>query len=90
MLTTTIHAETRMQHRAICPSDLQFLEAHATIIDEGYLLTNKDVQAIEAEAKRLITKAHRLKGMFLAVSDDVVITVYRAHKKNKCRKLLRN
>jgi hypothetical protein len=88
MLKTTKHAETRMQHRGIRPSDLTFLETHATLVDEGYILTNRDVQDIETEAKRLVAKAHRLKGTFMAVADDHIITVYKAFRKGKSHRLL--
>ncbi len=81
------HSEVRMQQRAIRPSDLAFLESHATAVGDGYMLTNKHVQSIEDEASKNVACARRLRGVYVVLADDCILTVYRADRR-KVRKLL--
>ena len=60
---------------------------HGTRVRDGFVLRTRDVADAEAELKRLLTRLHRLKGTFVAVEADSVLSVYRPDRVRR-RKLL--
>lgn len=81
------HADARLQQRGVRASDVALVVAHGTPVRDGYLLRARDVAAAEAELKRTITRLERLRGTFVAVAEDTVLSVYRPCKVRR-RKLL--
>lgn len=74
----TKHAEVRMQQRGRRPKDIEFVLTHGTETPEGILLTRRDVNTIEQEARRAIKLAHKLQNVFVPCEKGVVKTVFRA------------
>jgi hypothetical protein len=81
------HADARLQQRGVRASDVALVVAHGTPVRDGYLLRARDVAAAEAELKRAIARLQRLRGTFVAVAEDTVLSVYRPCKVRR-RKLL--
>jgi hypothetical protein len=81
------HADARLQQRGVRASDVALVVAHGTPVRDGYLLRARDVAAAEAELKRTIARLQRLRGTFVAVAEDTVLSVYRPCKVRR-RKLL--
>jgi hypothetical protein len=78
--TVSKHAAIRANQRAFRASDIKFVLEHGTHLGSGIMLTNKDVQAIECEARLKANLARRLKGTFLPISEGVVKTAFKASK----------
>jgi hypothetical protein len=74
------HAAVRANQRAFRSNDLKFVLDHGTQLDSGIILTEKDVRAIEQEARLKIRLAQRLKGTFLPISEGVVKTAFKASR----------
>jgi hypothetical protein len=81
------HADARLQQRGVRASDVALVVAHGTPVRDGYLLRARDVAAAEAELKRTIARLQRLRGTFVAVAEDTVLSVYRPCRVRR-RKLL--
>jgi hypothetical protein len=81
------HAEQRLQQRGYRPHDIALILAHGTRVHDGFVLRPSDVACVEATARRLITQLHRLKGSFVALAGDTVLSVYRPDRARR-RKLL--
>jgi hypothetical protein len=81
------HADARLQQRGVRASDVALVIAHGTPVRDGYLLRARDVAAAEAELKRTLARLQRLRGTFVAVADETVLSVYRPCKVRR-RKLL--
>jgi hypothetical protein len=84
----TAHAMERMSQRAIWDDDVKFITGNGTEVEGGYLVTARDVQAVERRLKRLIEQAHRLQGARVVIADGRSITVYHARRRKE-RQLLR-
>lgn len=83
----TKHAEVRMQQRGRRPKDIEFVLRHGTETPEGILLTRRDVDAIEQEARRVIALAHKLQNVFVPCVDGTVKTVFKASNAQQRRML---
>lgn len=88
LLELTAHAITRMSQRGIARGDLELVRWIGTEVEGGYVVREKDVQALERELKHLQDQARRLVGKRVVVDGDVVVTVYHADR-GKEKRLLR-
>ena len=86
--TLTKHAVLRLSQRGIRCDDLQLIQSIGTEVEGGFLVRQKDFQALERELKKLRDHARRLVGKRVVRNGDAVITAYHAgHAKE--RRLLR-
>jgi hypothetical protein len=67
-----------MRQRGLRSEDIHFVCQHGTETAKGYLLTDKDAAALEAEAHQLLRKAQKLRGILVPVADGNVKTAFRA------------
>ncbi len=81
------HAEERIRQRGVRESDVSFVLRYGTPVPDGYVLRPRDVAEAETELKRTLARLERLKGTFVAVEEDTVLSVYRPCKVRR-RKLL--
>jgi hypothetical protein len=77
-LRLTAHAAMRMSQRGIAKEDLGLIEWIGTEVEGGYLVREKDFQALDRELKQLREHARRLVGKRLVVEGDRLITAYHA------------
>jgi hypothetical protein len=87
-LRLTAHAAMRTSQRGIAKEDLEMIEWIGTEVEGGYLVREKDFQALDRELKQLREHARRLVGKRLVVGCDRLITAYHAAR-TKQRQLLR-
>jgi len=88
-LHLTVHAVTRMAQRAIANDDLELIEQIGTEVEDGYVVRERDFQALDRDLKLLRDQARRLVGKRLVVRGGRVLTAYHAGR-DKERRLLRN
>jgi hypothetical protein len=88
VLQMTRHAVLRSAQRGIALSDLDLIEWIGTEVDDGYLVRDKDFEALKRELSDLLDRASRIVGKRLVVSEGRVVTAYHARRK-KARSLLR-
>lgn len=84
----TAHAEMRMSQRGLVNGDIELIKWIGTEVEGGYLVREKDFQALERELKQLRDHARRLVGKRLVVEGDNIVTAYHAVR-SKERRLLR-
>jgi hypothetical protein len=85
----TQHALIRMAQRGFQADDSDLIKLFGTRVEDGFLVLNKDCQAVERELKRLQDRIRRLSGKRLVVAGDRVVTAYHA-RPAKERRLLRH
>ncbi len=85
----TAHAAKRMAQRGLANDDVQLIQWIGTEVEGGYLVREKDFQALDRELKQLRDQAKRLIGKRLVVEGDRLITAYHAGR-SKQRLLLRD
>lgn len=83
----TKHADVRMRQRGRRPKDIEFVLTHGTETPEGILLTRRDVDAIEQEARRVIALARKLQNVFVPCVDGTVKTIFKASSAQQSRML---
>ncbi|MCP4360694.1 MAG: DUF4258 domain-containing protein [Chloroflexi bacterium] len=83
----TKHAEKRMQQRGYRPSDIEFVLQFGSEAIGGVILSKKDAQKIEREARKAIEIANRLRGLFIPLAGSKVKTVYKASLRQQRRYL---
>lgn len=88
-LPFTHHAISRMSQRGIDLDDIEIVEWIGTEVEGGYLVRQKDFQAVDRELKRLRDQMRRLVGKRLVREGLTVVTAYHACR-GKQRRLLRN
>ena len=84
----TPHAVSRMAQRGIAHGDIELIKWIGTEIEGGYLVREKDFQALDRELKHLRDQAKRLVGKRVVVDGDRIATAYHAGA-GKERRLLR-
>jgi hypothetical protein len=87
-LRLTRHAILRMSQRGIRLDDVELVETFGTEVEGAHLVRQKDAQAIEREAKKLITRIRRLVGKRVVRNGGSIVTAYHAGRA-KQRRLLR-
>jgi hypothetical protein len=86
-LHLTVHATMRMSQRGIANDDLELIKWIGTEVEGGYLVREKDFQALDRELKQLRDHARRLVGKRLVVEGDRLVTAYHAIHTKECRLL---
>jgi hypothetical protein len=77
-----------MSQRGIANDDLELIQWIGTEVEGGYLVREKDYQALDRELKQLRDHARRLVGKRLVIEGDRLVTAYHAAR-TKERRLLR-
>lgn len=88
-LQMTRHAILRSAQRGIALSDVDLIEWIGTEVDDGYLVRDKDFDALRRELLAVLNRAKRIVGKRLVVSEGRIVTAYHARRK-KARILLRH
>jgi hypothetical protein len=86
-LHLTAHAALRIAQRGMRHDDLELIRWIGTEVEGGYLVREKDFQALDRELKQLRDQAKRLVGKRLVVEGDRLVTAYHAAR-SKERRLL--
>jgi len=87
-LDLTAHAVKRMAQRGLADDDLELIRWIGTEVEGGYLVREKDFQALDRELRQLRDQARRLVGKRLVLEGDRLVTAYHAVR-SKQRLLLR-
>lgn len=84
MFTVSDHAQIRTQQRGLKQDDVHFVCDYGTETINGFMLTERDAKALEAEARYLLNKAERLRGVLVPVEGSTAKTVFHStHKQQK-------
>ncbi len=75
----TRHAEERMAQRGYRLRDLELIRLFGSPVQEGYLVTRADVDALARDLQRL----ERMQGTLLVERSGNAITVYRPSKQRR-------
>ena len=86
-LSLTKHAGVRLAQRSIPLKDADLIASIGTEVSDGFLVRNKDCDAIEHQLKQLLERIRRLRGKRLVVLDGRILTGYHATRR-KQRRLL--
>ena len=81
----TRHVQARMSQRGYSRHDLELVRLFGTPVQDGYLVTRADVEALSRDLQRL----ERIEGTLLVEQEGVAVTVYRPGKMRR-RRLFRN
>jgi hypothetical protein len=87
-LDLTAHAVKRMAQRGLADDDVDLIRWIGTEVEGGYLVREKDFQALDRELRQLRGQARRLVGKRLVLEGDRLVTAYHAVR-SKQRLLLR-
>jgi hypothetical protein len=87
-LDLTAHAVTRMAQRGLADDDIELIRWIGTEVEGGYLVREKDFQALDRELRQLRDQARRLVGKRLVLEGDRLVTAYHAVR-SKQRQLVR-
>ncbi len=63
--------------------DVHFVCNYGTETTNGYMLTEHDAKALEAEARYMLNKAERLRGVLVPVAGDTAKTVFHSTRKQQ-------
>ena len=85
MPRTSRHAGRRLRQRGLREADLDRLQRYGEEFDDGYLMSNRTIDASITELKAEIQRLERLKGVVLIEQDNTVITVYRSDRRRQRR-----
>jgi hypothetical protein len=88
-LHLTAHAVKRMAQRGLEDDDIELIRWIGTEVEGGYLVREKDFQALDRELRQLRDQARRLVGKRLVLEGDRLVTAYHAAR-GKQRLLLRS
>ena len=86
-LHLTRHAQSRVRQRGVREADLDLIYRFGTEVADGVVLRQEDVIAVEQEVKLLVNRLHTLKGRFIAVHGDTVLTTYKPSRGQLRRRL---
>jgi hypothetical protein len=87
-LDLTAHAVKRMAQRGLTDDDVELIRWIGTEVEGGYLVREKDFQALDRELRQLRDQARRLVGKRLVLEGDRLVTAYHAGR-SKQRLLVR-
>jgi hypothetical protein len=77
-----------MVQRAIRDDDLELITLIGTEVEGGYLVREKDCQAVERQVKHLLDRVWRLRGKRCVIAEGRIVTAYHT-RRTKERRLLR-
>ena len=78
-----------MAQRGIATDDFSLIMWIGTEVEGGYLVREKDFQALDRNLKELRDRARRLIGKRVVMEGDRIVTAYHANRRKK-RHLLRH
>lgn len=73
----TLHARTRARQRGLTAKDLALAMAVGTHTVDGVFVRRADADASIRELKKQIAMIERLKGLYIAMPQDRVVTLFR-------------
>lgn len=79
-MTLSRHAQERMQQRGLSPEDLGLVRTFGQMVDDGYVMTNKALEARKKALLKELQRLERLRGMAVIELDSVTVTAFRADK----------
>jgi len=88
-LQLTHHGIVRMAQRGISNRDIDLITLIGSEVDDGYLVLNKDCQAVIRKLKKLINHVQRLNGKRVVVVDGRIVTAFHANRAEEKRILRR-
>lgn len=88
-LHLTAHAVMRLAQRGLANDDIELIRWIGTEVEGGYMVREKDFQALDRELKQLRDQARKLVGKRVVLEGDRLITAYHAARR-KQRQLLRD
>jgi hypothetical protein len=88
VLHLTAHAALRIAQRGMRPDDLEIIHLIGTEVEGGYLVREKDFQALDRALRRFRDRARRLVGKRIVIEGKELLTAYHAER-SKQRRLLR-
>jgi hypothetical protein len=88
-LRLTAHAVMRMAQRGLANDDVELIRWIGTEVEGGYLVREKDFQALDRALKQLRDHARKLVGKRLVLEGDRLITAYHTARSRQ-RLLLRD
>jgi hypothetical protein len=89
MSIMTEHALIRMAQRGLRIRDAELIELVGSQVEDGFIVLDQDYRQLEADLKRLLEAARRVRGKRLVVAEGHVITAYYPSKRRQ-RRLLRD
>lgn len=77
-LHLTAHAVKRVAQRGLAADDIELIRWIGTEVEGGYLVREKDFQALDRALRQLRDQAGRLVGKRLVLEGDRLVTAYHA------------
>lgn len=81
------HAQQRLRQRGLKESDVARLQRFGEEVEEGYLMTDRSLEASIAALKSEIQRLERLRGLALIERGNTLVTMYRADRRRQSRLL---
>ena len=72
----TEHAKIRMKQRGVSDKDLQLVLEVGEHFGDGYAMTNKAIDEYQQKLKKQLQRLDHLRGHYIVVSNDSLITTY--------------
>ena len=85
----TKHAQLRLAQRALNRPDVDLIMTYGSEVCDGYMMLDRDCDAIERACRALMDQARRLKGKRLVHIDGLIVTAFHASQSEE-RRILRN
>ena len=85
----TKHGGMRLAQRSIALKDADLIAMIGTEVADGYLVRDKDCEAVEHQIKQLLDRIRRLRGKRLVVASGRIITGYHASRRTQRHLLAR-
>jgi hypothetical protein len=89
-LQLTAHAAQRLAQRGLSVNDLELISWIGTEVEGGYLVREKDFQALDRALKHLREHARKLVGKRAVLEGNLVVTAYHAGRRKQSRLLRRD
>ena len=83
------HAQQRLSQRGLTESDIALIVKHGTETKDGFYLRHQDFREVERELKNLIRALDRLRGKYVVLSEETVLTAYHPAR-SKQKRILRD
>lgn len=87
-LLASAHARMRAQQRGRRMRDFEVIVRIGTRTPDGYLVRDRDVDSLQSDLKRQIKMLEQLRGCYVVIQGNTVVSIYRASRA-KAQRLLR-
>jgi hypothetical protein len=74
------HCQTRIRQRGLTEEDIELVVTWGEVVDDGYVVTNKVLEACHSMAGAKARRLERLSGVAVIEINGVFVTAYRADK----------